>query len=141
MNKTNSLSFRHLPKWDHIVSSHLNYGYTADQKILFIEWMMKELEQVDEYGMLIRVRCFCVQGHEWVRDTMRRHMELEVNSAHVELADVMRTFSCPESSYMEERCAVCENMYETVSQRQTLAEQPCDLFVIKLMDYAVSTFT
>jgi hypothetical protein len=123
-------------KWDQIVSSHLNDG--NPHSILFVGWMMNELTRVDHYGMLIRVRCACAFEHEWIRDTMRTFIELEVNSVQVELADLLRVFSLPVISVMQDRCAECLFMFEHVTERRTLIEQPHDIFVIKLRDYAVS---
>jgi Fe-S oxidoreductase len=59
-----------------------------------------------------------------------------------ELANVIAdTFSEPASSTVASWCPVCARMHESVRERRTLAEQPHDLFVIKLMDYSVIFFS
>jgi hypothetical protein len=130
---TNLLALRQDNKWDQIVSSHFD-----EDEVLFIAWIIEELERTDQYGWFVRVRCQCENGHEWVRDTMRRPMELEVSSSHVELADVLETFTRSDRSVLADYCPVCDRIFEQVSERSTLAEQPRDLFVINLDDYAVN---
>jgi hypothetical protein len=158
-------TLRRLGKWEQILASYRvddddddddddDNGDGEDKEngyqheILFVAWMIGELGRVDQYGMLIRVRYSCAQGHEWVRDTLRAHMELEVDSAHEELADVVRTFTRPRvvrgvlaAAAAADRCHFCERMHAAeVRQRRTLAEQPGDIIVIKLVDNAVGLF-
>jgi hypothetical protein len=141
--ETQALMTRHIRKWDQILSGYFNVDDTNEyqDQILFVAWMIEELESVDEYGTLIRVHYSCVQGHEWVRDTLRAFMQLQVGSAHKDLADVMKTFTRPEvvREDVADRCHFCERLYSEVSERSTLAEQPGDIIVIKLMDFSVSS--
>jgi hypothetical protein len=141
--ETQSLMTRRLRKWDQLLTSYFDDDDKNEfqHNILFVAWMLDELERPDQYGMLIRTRSSCVQGHEWERDTLRSFMELEVESSHDELADVMKTFTRPKvvRAVVANQCHVCENSHAEVSRRCTLAEQPGDIIVINLMDYEVSS--
>jgi hypothetical protein len=119
-------------KWDEVVSSHL-----GDENMVFVSWINGELEQIEHYGFYVRVRCSCADGHEWIRDTIRRHMSLDVLSNNVDLNDVIRSFPSAQQSMLAAYCPICKQMCEDVTERHTLAEQPQSLFVIKLIDYAV----
>jgi hypothetical protein len=134
-----------LRKWDQLLSSHFedeakDSDSDYQHPILFVAWMIDELDSFKNYGMLIRLRQSCVQGHELAHVTMRGHMELDIDIAHKDLADLIKTFTRPVvvRGGVDDRCFVCEGFNEEVSERRTLAEQPGDIIVIKLMDNAVS---